>query len=239
MEPQVIVTEAPISMDNIYKHVLNPDVSFVIMMEQSKLSPEILMDYLSNVKVPCEISFMNASDELKIQTVKAYMETFSVVDVPSLSLTVAALMLWLKGDTYFFERIANPVLTPQLMDRFIEENGDLLNRWEIMLDSMIVFTIAASKLAIEALGNPKDQHPVIDDLRYCGNNFIWVFGIDGFVEVYYQSVNSRNFRYFTRQFEEYMFDSANLFKYFLVANNPLPALLSYISTTPFGEESHV
>lgn len=100
------------------------------------------------------------------------------------------------------------------MDRFVEENGELLNRWEIMLDSMVIFTIAANKLAVEALGHPKDQHPVVDDLRYCGNNFVWLFGIEGFVEDYYQNVNPRNFRYFTRQFEEYMFDSANLFKYF-------------------------
>lgn len=108
MEPQVIVTEAPISMDNIYKHVLNPDVGFVIMMEQSKLSPEILMDYLSNVKVPSEISFMNSSDDLKIQTIKAYMETISIVNVSSLSLTVAALMLWVKGEKDFLNE--SPIL---------------------------------------------------------------------------------------------------------------------------------
>lgn len=235
-EDKIIETAAPISMENITKAIKDTEVALLIDYEKSLMKGRQLLVYLSNLNVACDIKFSEAvTKQERFDLIVEYMNFRNLIGCESLAVTVATILGAIKGIDAIYYVVQNPVLKHDEIEEFIGQNKDLVNTWRILMDSMIVFTMAVSKKFKEAFGDPKYQYPVIDDANIVGNNFVQLFSLPVFLEQYY-SVPGQHFYYFTKQFEEYMYATNNLYCHFMVEGNPLPTILEMMGSVEYDVE---
>jgi len=227
-------TTAPIGMDDLKEGFTNPDIVFLIDYDKSVMRGKQILTYLSNLDVPCDIKFgPETTTAERKELILEYMKLRNLVKCPSLALTVGTILTAIKNIGDFYDVIGNPVLNKDEIIEFIEENKLLVNQWRVVMDSMIIYTLSINTKYREAFGDPKDQFHQIDDDKAIGNNFVNLFSLPFFLECYY-SVLGEECHYFTKQFEDYMFEGKNLYYWFMRPGNPLPAILETMGTVEYN-----
>lgn len=230
---QLIETPAPISMENLQKSFSDEALAFIVDYETSALKGKQLLVYLSNLEIPCDLKVSrDIPKQERFDLIAEYMSFRNLLGCPSLALTVGSILTAAKDIDDFYHNIENPILDAEEIIEFIMDNQIMVSKWVIFMDSMIVYTMKASQGFTDAFGNAKEQYENIDDEHVVGNNFVQLFDIPQFMELFF-SVPGQRFFYFTKQFEDYMFGGQNLFFHFMKETNPLPMIFDAMGTAEY------
>lgn len=128
-EKRIIVTTAPIQMD-LLKLKFTEDVHYVIDYEQSKFKGKVLITYLTNLNLSCEIQFGCLETELEM--LKEYLALGTLVNLPQMEEVTLNLLLAVQGK--------ENILTFDPTE-FINENFDVLNRWLINVNMLPTYAL--------------------------------------------------------------------------------------------------
>lgn len=208
----IIETTAPIAIDHLKDFFANKDdTSFLIDYENSQLQGSKLLIYLSNLDVPCNIKVETTSDSFK-ELISEYLNSSFVLNVKILEEEVINILLARRG-----------IIETDSYNDIIENNKEILDRWEEILDSLALFnlyTINDEEVRENIRSVPADTY---EDLK--GINFVSLLKHENFYD-FFQTWKLENARYFDGYFNDYMFKGKNLYSYWANENNPM-FLLTY------------
>ena len=200
----IIKTKAPIDIEDLKKHFVNKDVSYIIDYKISDLKGEKLLTYLSNLDLPCDLK--NADYDL----LKDYFHTSSLLKCNALEeMTIEVLHQYKNVDVNRYDGKAS---------KFVSENLEIVEKWVKKLDSLSLYNmyiVEDDEFKKYAESHPKDD---TNDLE--GVNFVSILHNTRFFE-YYGKVEDKNLKFYTKYFKEYMFRGKNLYEYWANENNPL------------------
>ncbi len=220
-DAEIVRSPAPLKFEDVQQLLTDENKVAIIDYETSTMRGRQLLVYLSNLGLNYDIAISDkVTKEERFELLREYMEFHNQVELPTLVYTVAAVLTAIKGIDDFYLELDSPMLSKEEVIEFIQENQILVSKWMVLMDSMIVYAMKASNTFQDAFGDPKYKYPHIDDERAVGKNFIYLFALPMFMELYY-SVPGTRFYYFTKQFEEPMFAFQHLFYYFWKPGNPL------------------
>jgi len=207
----IIETAAPISIDNLKHYFVDKTTFYVINYKDSSLKGAKLLTYLSNLDVPCDISFKDCPLSDYHDILKDYLHSSMIVNVSSLENGVINIIHQIKG------------LIPISDKQFIEENKEILNNWILKLDSLTVYNMYIIK------DNPFQEFingfQVDETKEMVGINFISLLKHKELYS-FYRNIVKDNLKFYPHYFNEYIFKGKNLFSYWANENNPL-FLLTY------------
>lgn len=226
-QENVRTTTAPLKIEMIKEFFENKDLFFIVDYSNSEIKGNMFLTYLSNLDLPCEIDFKNASKEEKFDLIRTYMQTRNISTSDVLKLTVADLVLTYKKIPTD-NLIQNQMLTPEERNEFISTNLELFQKWDQFISSSFVYLISIFPELAEAV-KIKDQYPEINDPTFIGLNIVNMYDIPGFLEHFLTKPLHPELKYFKPQFEEYMFKGKNFYHYFRSDCNTFIALLGGIS----------
>ena len=211
-----INTIAPIAIEDLKKYFVDKSITYDIDYTNSKIKGTKLLTYISNLDIPCDISFNNKNE--KEELLKEYLNSSFLCTIPSLEIQTIKLMLEYKG--IYTER--NPIL----YKNFIEDNLEIIKKWETILDSLTLYNMYA-------VNSPEMQEfakgfPENDTEELTGINFLSLLKHESFY-IYYGKIKESNLKFYTKYFNEYMFKGKNLYSYWANENNPLFLLTFGIS----------
>ncbi len=239
MEPQVEIQRvkkvtAPLAIDEIKEYFVKKDISFLIDLKASQLKGNMLLTYISNLDLPSEIDLDGETSEQLHLLMKDYFLSKSIVTSKNLSYLAAQILLDSVGydSETLFE--AGPMSRLE-RKKFIDENSEILVRWNTFMVSTMLFTIM-SYTAIEEKLNLKASQPEINDHDYVGFNVVNLFTVPGFMESYFSVPPQFPVYYFKPQFEEYIFKGKNLFFYYQKEGNLIAMSLEMALTGEQGPE---
>lgn len=222
----------PLEISQIKEYFENKQLFFLINYADSKIKGNMFLTYISNLDLPCEILLDKTNKEEKFELLKFYMETRNLTISNVLKLASAQVLLELKGfDTT--EIFINPAFTREECAEFIQNNPELIQRWNTFISSSFVFLLT-SVGELEEQYSFKNTFQTIDDPHYIGSNVVHLYSVPSFLELFFSKPADTEVFYFKPQFEEYMFRGKNLFHYFFCPENTLLLLFNEMLT---GEKS--
>lgn len=215
---------APFPVDAIKEFFENKKLFFVVNYKDSKIKGNMFLTYLSNLDLPFEVDFTNASIEERFEIIKNYMETKTIHQSDTLRLTVADILVTFRGNKDGLN-LHNPILNESEKQDFIAANLELIKKWDLFISSTMVYMIKAFPDLNEIL-KVDTIYKVMDDINYIGLNVVNLFGIPSFSEIFFAEKLNPELYYFKPQFEEYMFKGQSLYHYFACEENTLFLTLS-------------
>ena len=201
----IIKTIAPIAIEDLKKYFLDKSITYDIDYTDSKIKGLKLLTYISNLDIPCNISFNNKNEQEEL--LKEYLNSPVLCSIQSLEILTINLLLEYK-------EIDNSIL----YKNFIEDNLEIIKRWESKLDSLTLYNmyiVNSPEMQEFAKGFPADETEELS-----GINFLSLLKHAPFY-VYYGKIKESNLKFYTKYFNEYMFKGKNLYSYWTTENNPL------------------
>ena len=201
----VIKTIAPIAIEDLKKYFLDKSITYNIDYTNSKIKGLKLLTYISNLDIPCNISFNNKNEQEEL--LKEYLNSPVLCSIQSLEILTINLLLEYK-------EIDNSIL----YKNFIEDNLEIIKKWESKLDSLTLYNmyiVNSPEMQEFAKGFPADETEELS-----GINFLSLLKHAPFY-VYYGKIKESNLKFYTKYFNEYMFKGKNLYSYWTNENNPL------------------
>ena len=148
-----VETALPIPIEDLKKFFEDKNTYFVVDMKDNTLSNDKVLTYLSNLNVPCDI--INPDLEL----LKEYLNSKSLVNIPTLErLAIDVLFTYKK------------LQSVEKYNQFIDENIDILKKWEGILDSLVLYNVYT--LNLEETTEHVESHPVDETDDLTGVNFL-------------------------------------------------------------------
>jgi hypothetical protein len=203
-----IETTAPISIELLKEYFQNKDLKFLIDYENSKLQGMKMLTYLSNIDIPSDIK-MTMDGERFYDLLREYLNLPILVNVEMLERVVIDILLHKKNLIKIVD---------QNIDNFIDENKDILNKWENMLDSLILFNLYTVKEKF--FSDWVETFPKVETLDPVGINFVNLLKYDDFY-IFYQNTDLSKIKFYQRLFDEYIFKGKNLYSFWAQENNPM------------------
>lgn len=228
-EQNIRYVSVPIPAATLREYFENKELFFIANYDESRLKGEAFLTYLTNLNVPCDVKFNTPmSYETYSEVLLAYMNQNSIIGTAGLHVMAAEMLLLAKGLPYEKSPYALPI-DESFPKRFVEENKELVDKWLHFLDSTQVYALSAIK-ALNDHYKPKDRFQNVDDKNYVGRNIAVLYGLPEFIGFYF-AIEGAKYRlsYFTQQYEEYMFKSERLAKYFGSKNNHAALLFSVVA----------
>lgn len=200
----VIETVAPIAIEDLKIYFSDENTRYIIKYEESTLKGEKLLTYLSNLDLPCNVTFttMEGYDELLL----AYLKCPFLVNVEVLENAVIDLLLQRTG------------LKPLVDEDFISLVEDDLDKWLHKILSLSVYnmsTVQATTFKDYVEEFEKDD---TDDLT--GLNFVSLLKHEDVYRLYSVSKDYK-LKYYVKYFEDYMFKGKNMYSFWANENNPM------------------
>ena len=224
----IIKTIAPISIEDLKKYFLDKSITYNIDYTNSKLKGSKLLTYISNLDIPCNITFNDKNEQEEL--LKEYLNSPVLCSIPSLEILTINLLLEYKEID-----IENLIS----YKNFIIDNLEIIKQWESKLDSLTLYNmyiVNSPEMQEFAKGFPEDG---TEELT--GINFLSLLKYEPFY-IYYSKIKQSNLKFYTKYFNEYMFKGKNLYEYWATENNPLFLITFGISEglklTENKEEEH-
>lgn len=218
---RIIETKAPLELEQLKEYFTDKNVFYLIDYERSDLKGDILLTYLSNLEIPCDIKIELADNCMEL--LKDYLNFKQIVSIPFLEHKTIDVLFQAKG---FYEGNDK---------QFIEENRETLQQWIEKLDSLSLYSmwiVNEDSFKEFAESFPKDN---TNDIT--GINFVSLLKHEHFY-TYYNVVEEENLKFFSEYFEEYMFKGNNLYSYWANENNPMFLLNWAISSGEFDVNAY-
>lgn len=198
----IIITPAPISIEELKKFFVSKDILYVIDYDNSQLKGQKLLTYLSNLDIPCDIKIDTQSKEFEDLLIE-YMQSHFLVHSKTLEQHALKIMLCHKK-----------LLKDEKLENFISNNLDTVLTWEKIIDSLMVFnmfTIDTDEFKDHARSYPNDNSLV-------GINFVNLLQYPEFYSVF-SEFNTDNFRFYSKFFEDFPFKGKGLFDFWANKDN--------------------
>lgn len=226
----VISTIAPIPIEKLKLYFEDKNISFSISYKESTLQGSKLLIYLSNLDIPCDIDFADCSNEEISSIVEEYLNSPFLVKIDSLLQKVMQIL--------FYKRNIFNLGTFKIdfIDEFISKNRDIIDRWERILDSCLLYNFFT--LQDETIKEYVLSHEKAEEKDFKGINFVHLFSISDFFS-YYIKHNKSNFLYYEKYFNEYVFKGKNLYYYWSTTENPYFLLTSSIAMNSFDTKEYL
>lgn len=214
---------APLPAAEMKEFFTDKDVFYRVNYTQSRLRGPVFLTYLSNLKIPAEVTFdLPISQEVYEEVMTAYMDQRMVMVSERLAQMAAQAVLWAKGITESPYEAAVPV---EFVKAFVLKNREKFFRWLFFVDASIVYGLSAiDKFRDEY--KPEETFEVVDDKDFVGHNVVNLYDVPHFMELYFGKEDADYvYTYFKKQFEEYMFGNQRLAVYFRRPNNFIALML--------------
>ncbi len=215
------VVNLPLGVEQLKEFIENKELKYLVNYKNSELKGTVLFNYVSNLDLPVEFEFTDCSYEEKEEMILAYMGTRNIVGSKSLAINMANIILtYREVDTNGM--LINPLFSKVEVNRFIEKNIEVLKRWELFLESTIIYAHQCiRKKPVDSVEECVYQHKyeVIDDIRYVGLNIVNLFAVPAFMELFFTAPFRNEPKYFQVQFNDYMYKGKNLYSYYLNEEN--------------------
>lgn len=200
----LLKTTAPIAIEDLKKYFDDKSIVFDIVYKDSQLQGEKLLVYISNLDIPCTITFEN-DDEL-FELMKSYLNFNMIVNLPILENVVIELLMQLKG------------IHPNASEERLEQCKEDLLLWAEKLESMPLFNFYSIQL--DEFQDWVKEHQEDDTGSLVGVNFVNLFRHEHFFD-FYSGKPMFEPKYYSVYFNEYMFKGKNLYNYWANENNPM------------------
>lgn len=222
-------TVVPMPGEAIREYFTNKNLFFILNHTESRLQGAPFITYLTNLDMPCDISFnFPLSYEEYALVMEAHMTQTSIHNAASLHVLTAEIMLVAKGMEYEQSPYALPIGKENVL-RFISEHKDMVDRWMHFIDSTQVFALSAIK-KLNTHYKPAERFEVIDDRNYVGANVAMLYRLPDFIAMYFSiKCDSYRLSYFKPQYEEYMFKTHRLAHYFRSKGNVAALLFEHLA----------
>ena len=204
----IIKTIAPIAIEDLKKYFVDKSIIYNIDYTNSKIKGTKLLTYISNLDIPCDITFNDKNE--KEELLKEYLNSSVLCSIPSLEIQTIKLLLEYKE--------IGIEINPILYKNFIEDNLEIIKKWEGILDSLTLYNmyiVNSPEMQEFVKGFPEDN---TDDLT--GINFLSLLKHEDFF-MFYNKIDQSNLKFYSTYFNNYMFKAKNLFSYWANENNPL------------------
>jgi len=203
----IINTIAPIAIEDLKKYFLDKSITYNIDYTNSKIKGVKLLTYISNLDIPCNISFNDKNEQEEL--LKEYLNSSALCSIPSLEILTINLLLEYK-------EIHIENLMPY--KNFITDNLEIIKQWESKLDSLTLYNmyiVNSPEMQEFAKGFPEDNTGEL-----VGINFLSLLKHENFY-IYYSKIKESNLKFYTKYFNEYMFKGTNLYSHWANESNPL------------------
>lgn len=208
-----ILTKVPFDMEQLQDLFSNPEKIAIIDYKESDMKGSKFLTYIGNINVNCDVKVdSDLPKEERFELIRAYMENNNLVEINSILLTVGSIMTAMKGIDDFYNVIKNPILSKDEIIEFCETHKVMVNKWLVVMDSIILAVIASSKRYVEAFGHPKDSVRQITGETIIGRNFVNLLKLPFFIETFYSKPATKMY-YFVDLFEEPIFNHESIFAY--------------------------
>lgn len=210
---KIIETIAPIPIEKLKIYFEEKDVQYSITYKDSILKGSKLLIYLSNLDIPCDIDLDYDDDEF-FPLLTDYLNSPFLIDgnLKLLHNEIISILCYKKK----IFNLDSPIIE---YENFIENNKEILDKWEKVLDSCMLYNFYIVKVPEfqEYVKSFPKASAEDEDLR--GINFVNLFKYEYFY-TYYLVLDKTNFRYYEKYFNEYFFKGKNLFNYWATKENP-------------------
>ena len=220
----IVNTQAPISIDNLKLYFADRSIQFNIDYAASKIQGEKLLIYFSNLDIPVDLVIDKKSDHF-FPLLKTYFELSLVVSIPALEMAAIELLLAKKE-----------IIDCQgFYDSFIEENEEIISKWESVLESLTLYNL---KIVNGNIFEDFISKFPIENADNKGVNFVSLLKHEVFY-LFYHKIDEMKLKNYHNLFTEQMFKGKNLYSFWANGNNPL-FLLTFgiasglIENTPDG-----
>lgn len=205
----------PLTDEQLIQYIQNTDKVYDI--QYSKTLNDNSLIYLANLNIKCNL-ICKTQEELN-EALLSYMKLQTLCTIKNFEKYIVKIIL--IHNKLNLEDFC-PELTINQCLNFINNNIDIINRYEQFLDSLYYYIIYKC-LNITDKFNFQNT-PIIEDRDYVGVNIVNLFYIKELMMYFFikNKTKQYNFKY---QFEEYMFNNDNL--YFYLADSKFP-LLSFL-----------
>lgn len=212
---ELIVTTAPISIEELKKYFVNKDTKYIIDYKNSKLQGMKLLTYLSNLDIPCDVKVDSDSEDF-YSLLKDYFNNPFLVSIETLEVAAIRVLLTDKG-----------IVEDSSLTKFIEDNREIINKWTSVLESLTLYNMYIVQQP--ALTEFVKSHDLIQGTDLVGINFVNLLKYEEFYD-FYEILNKNNLKYYQNYFDDYLFKGKNLYNYWANENNPLFCLMYGIIT---------
>lgn len=220
----IIETVAPIPIEELKKYFEDNDTGYLIDYENSKLKGTKLLIYLSNLDIPCDIKIDTESEEY-FSLLTDYLNCPFLLDIPVLEMSAIELILCKKK-----------IYQDETLEKFIQENTEILNKWEKILDSCTLFNMYC--VQEDSFKEFVKSYPAAQEESLDGINYVNLFKYPELYE-YMSKIRKENLYYYEKHFNDYMFKGKNLYSYWAVPENPLFLLTFSIASGNFDTEEYI
>ncbi len=207
----------PLGVEQMKEFFTNKNLLYFVDYSKSSLKGVVFLTYLSNLDLPFEVDLENSTFEEKEGLLVSYMTARNITKSKVMSFNLASLLLKNRG-VDINQVFDDLIFTDEESSQFIENNKELITKWNTFLESTILFSITSmeeldKKLEIE------ENYEVVNDPQYLGLNVVNLFSIPSFMELFFSAPSKGELKFFKPQFEETMFRGKNLYAYFNVDEN--------------------
>lgn len=232
-----ITTTLPLSLDNMKMLITTPDVGVVVEYGASILKGRTALIYLTNANVPVTTFDVTSVDaEQVFELVDAYVTHKSILRIDCLVAAVALLLLTSKkvriseadaAALNYVSLIKSDQIAAYMAN---ESRATNLAKLADLMDNVLIFAITCSAGFKQAVSDVSTIMPCVNDINHTGFTYVNLLERDIFVTNYYSAASVYPAKYFTQQFDEYMYGGRNLFSY--VSNTFMLSAMEMFLTDP-------
>lgn len=227
-----INTSVPIPAEAVKAYFKDKErTSFRINYSTSRLKGDVFLTYVTNYNVPSDVVFSNPPNlEEYLTFMQAYLKQRMVCSLLTPSFMMAQILLIARGLSYDDVPYMKGVIPLEFVQKFIEDNKQLVDNWLHFLDSSVVYAVYAIKVLNDRF-KPEEIYPKIDDKEFIGHNLVNMYGVPDFMALYFSLQGDAVYResFFEQQYNSYMFGNKRLAAYFDHPNNFIQAVYTGVA----------
>jgi len=203
--------KAPLSVDEMKDAFLNKadrdagKIKYIVDYVNSTIKGDILLQYLSNLEIQADFDFTGTSKQERFDFLLTYFKMKTIIKNKDLNYAASAVVL--RSKDFSGEFLKQDFLTNEEVDEFYTLHKKKVDKWSLIVDSSLLLLIRVSSPQTSL-----DAYEDILDPNYCGVNFVNLYNISGFFNIFTSRPAISELKWFTHQFENFAFNNQLLFK---------------------------
>jgi len=200
----IIITTAPISIEDLKKYFVSKDITYIIDYENSQLKSKKLLTYLSNLDIPSDIKIDIDGDDFR-ELLLEYMNSHFLVKSETLERFALKVLMTRKK-----------IIEDKWCDVFIEKHKDVVDHWINIVDSLLLYNMYV--ISIEEFQSHAKSFE--NDNTIQGINFVNLLKYSEFYSLF-EDIDKDKLKFYSKLFEEYVYKGKSLFDFWCNPENHL------------------